>query len=181
MNKSFTIPILLFIALLIIVYIILPEFYNFENLNKQLKVKNQEIQSIESYHEKIITTINRLKDYEDSLGKINSALPDSYSSPSLFNYLQKTSAENGMFLKSVGLAKAPVKNTKVSPEIEVSSEEDAKEEYVNINLIGSYNSFKTFLKSIEKSSRMIETENISIKIEEGNLNFMLLLKVSSYN
>jgi len=180
MNKSFAIPILFFVALLFVVYIILPEFYNFENLKKELGIKNQEIQSIENYHEKIITTIDKLKDYEDSLGKINSALPDSYFSPSLFNYLQKTSAENGMFLKSVGLVKAPVKNTEISPGAE-ASKEDVKEEYVNINLIGSYDSFKTFLKSIEKSSRMIETENISIKIEEENLNFILLLKVSSYN
>jgi len=180
MNKSFTIPILFFITLLFVVYIILPEFYNFGNLKKELEIKNQEIQSIENYHQKIITTVDKLKDYEDNLAKINSALPDSYFSPSLFNYLQETSAENGMFLKGVSLAKAPVKNIKVSPGAE-TSKEDVKEEYVSINLIGSYNSFETFLKSIEKSSRIIETENISIKIEEKTLNFILLLKVSSYN
>jgi len=179
MNKSFAIPILFFIALLVVVYIILPEFYNFKDFKKELKIRNQEIESIEDYHKKIIAAFDELKDYEDSLEKINSALPDSYFSPSLFNYLQKTSAENGMFLKSVSLAMAPIKNTEVSPEAE-TSKQALKEEYVSINLIGSYDSFKTFLKSIEKSSRMIETENILIKIDEEVLNFILLLKVSSY-
>ena len=179
MNKSFAIPILFFVALLIVVYIILPEFYNFRNLKKELEIKNQEIQSIENYHKKIIIAFDKLKDYEDSLGKISSALPDSYFSPSLFNYIQKTSAENGMFLKGVSLAKAPVKKTEASPKTEISKK-DIKEEYVIINLIGSYDSFKTFLKSIEKSSRLIEVENILIKIDEEALNFNLLLKVSSY-
>jgi len=164
---------------LLIVYIILPEFYNFKNLKKELEIKNQEIESIENYHKKITTAFNKLKDYEESLSKIDSALPDDYSASSLFNYLQKTSAENGMFLKSVGLAMAPIKKVEVSPEVK-ASKQGVKEEYVNINLIGSYDSFKTFLSAIEKSSRMIDTENILIKIDEGILNFILLLKVSSY-
>jgi len=179
MKKSFAIPILFFIALLIVVYIILPEFYNFRNFKKELEIKNQEIESIENYHRKIITAFDKLKEYKNSLEKISSALPDSYFSPSLFNYLQKTSAENGMFLKGVSLTKAPIKKTEVSSGERISKQ-DIKEEYVTINLVGSYDSFKTFLKSIEKSSRMIEVENILIKIDKETLNFNLLLKVSSY-
>jgi len=158
----------------------MPEFYNFKNLKKELEIKSQEIESIENYHQKITAAFDKLKGYEESLRKINSALPDDYSASSLFNYLQKTSAENGMFLKSVGLAVAPIKKAEVSSE-EKTSKQGVKEEYVNINLIGSYDSFKTFLKAIEKSSRMIETENVLIKTNEGILNFILLLKVSSYH
>ena len=180
MNKSFIVPILFFIALLIIVYIVLPEFYNFNNFRKELETRNQEIKSIENYHKKINDTFNELKNYEENLEKINSALPDNYFSPSLLNYIQKTSAENGMFLKGAGLATAPTKKAEVSAETE-TAEPDIKENYVNITLIGSYDSFKTFLASIEKSSRMIETENILVKIDEGTLNFILLLKVFSYD
>ncbi len=85
-----------------------------------------------------------------------------------------------MFLKGVSLAMVPTKTTKVSPGGE-TPEQNIKENYVNINLIGSYNSFKTFLESIEKSSRMIETENVLVNIDGEVLNFILLLKVSSYN
>ena len=179
MNKSFIVPILFFIALLVIVYIILPEFYNFDNLKRELDARNQEVESMENYYKRITATFDELKNYEDSLEKINSALPDSYFSPSLFNYLQKISAENGMFLKGVSLAMAPPKDRGVSTE-EKTSKQDVIEEYVNINLIGSYDSFKAFLKSIEKSSRMIEVESILIKIDEEALNYALLLKVSSY-
>ena len=180
MNKFFIVPILFFVVLLIIVYIILPEFYNLNNSKKEFEVRSQEIESIENYHKRIVAAFDELKNYEDSLEKINSALPDSYFSPSLFNYLQKTSAENGMFLKSASLAKAPTKNREVSLEPK-TSEQSIKEEYVNIILMGSYDSFKTFLKSIEKSSRMIEAENILIRIDEETLNFILSLKVSSYH
>ena len=178
MNKSFIVPILFFIALLIVVYIVLPEFYNFDNFKKELETRSQEIKSIEDYHKKINDTFNELKNYEENLEKINSALPDNYFSPSLLNYIQKTSAENGMFLKSAGLATSPTKGAEASTE---ASKQNIKENYINITLIGSYDSFKTFLKSIEKSSRMIETENILVKIDEEVLNFILLLKVSSYD
>ncbi len=180
MNKSFISPILFFIILLVSVYIVLPEFYNFNNFEKELETRNQEILSIGNYHKKIDDTFNKLKNYEESLNKVSSALPDNYFSPSLFNYLQKTSAENGMFLKTAGLATVSAKETNVSPGTE-TPKQNIKENYVNISLIGSYSSFKTFLESIEKSSRMIETENVLVKIDEGVLNFILLLKVSSYN
>ena len=178
MNKSFIVPILFFIASLIIVYIVLPEFYNFNNFKEELETRNQEIKSIEDYHKKINDTFNELKNYEENLDKINSALPDNYFSPSLLNYIQKASAESGMFLKSAGLATSPIKKTEVSAE---TSEQNIKENYINITLIGSYDSFKTFVESIEKSSRMIETENILVRIDEEVLNFILLLKVSSYD
>jgi Tfp pilus assembly protein PilO len=180
MNKSFMSPILFFVILLVSVYIIRPEFYNFNNFKKELEIRNQEILSIENYHKKIDDTFNKLKNYEENLDKVSSALPDNYSSPSLFNYLQKTSTENGMFLKNAGLAKVSVKKTKVFSGTEVV-EQNTKENHVNIDLIGSYSSFKTFLESIEKSSRMIETENVLVKIDGEVLNFILLLKVSSYN
>jgi len=179
MNKSFLAPILFFAALLIIVYIILPEFYNFNNLSLELETRNKEVESIEKYHQRIDNAFNELENYEQNLEKINSALPDNYSPSSLFNYLQKTSEENGMFLSSVSLAKNTGKKVEDSLKTE-GERKEIKENYVNVSLIGSYNSFKTFLKSIEKSSRIIEVESILTKIEEEALNFILLLKVSSY-
>ena len=180
MNKSFAIPILFFIALLIAVYLILPVVSDFSNLNKQLKMREKEALAIENYYKDIHDNFNKLKEHQESLEKIDTALPIGSFMPSLFNYLQKASTENGVFLKSANLSVVSKKKT---------GEEAAKEieeEHVNIELIGFYDGFENFLKSIEKSSRLIEIEEVQIRKEgegvsaEGLSTLNLLLKVYSY-
>lgn len=177
MNKSFAIPILFFIALLITVYLVLPIVSDFSNLNKQLEMRKKEALVIESYYKGIHDNFNKLKEYQESLEKIDSALPADFFLPSLFNYLQKTSTENGLFLKSVNLSVVSKKET----EEEIAKK--IQEKYVSIELIGFYDAFENFLKSIEKSSRLIEIEEVQIRKEvlgEGLLTLNLLLKVYSY-
>ena len=180
MNKSFAIPILFFISLLVIVYFILPVFSDFSNLKEQLEMREKEALAIENYYKDIHDNFNKLKEHQESLEKIDTALPIGSFMPSLFNYLQKASTENGVFLKSANLSVVSKKKT---------GEEAAKEieeEHVNIELIGFYDGFENFLKSIEKSSRLIEIEEVQIRKEgegvsaEGLSTLNLLLKVYSY-
>ncbi len=180
MNKSFAIPILFFIALLITVYLILPIVSDFSNSNKELEMREKEALAIENYYKDIHDNFNKLKEYQESLGKIDSSLPADSFMPSLFNYLQKISTENGVFLKSVNLDVVSKKKT------EEETAKKIQEEYVNIELIGFYDGFENFLKSIEKSSRLIEIEEVQIRKEgkevlaEGLSTLNLLLKVYSY-
>ncbi|GAI36886.1 unnamed protein product [marine sediment metagenome] len=50
MNKSFAIPILFFISLLVIVYLILPVFFDFSNLKEELEMREKEALAIENYY-----------------------------------------------------------------------------------------------------------------------------------
>jgi len=182
MNKSFAIPILFFIALLIIVYLILPVFSDFNNLKEKLNVREKEALTVENYYKDVHDNFNKLKDYQETLEKIDSALPAESFLPSLFNYLQKTSAESGVFLKSVNLATAP-KATVEEKKGGGRATKKIQEEYVSIEVIGSYDGFENFLKSIEKSSRLIEVEEVQITKEastEGLSTLNLSLKVYSY-
>jgi len=182
MNKSFAIPILFFIALLIVVYLVIPVFSDFSNQKEELEMREKEALAIENYYKDIHDSFNKLKEHQESLEKISSALPDDPFLPSLFNYLQKTSVENGVFLRGVNLATAPRKT--VEEEKEAAGK--VQEEYIGIELIGFYDGFENFLKSIEKSSRLIEIEEVRITGEEegvlaGGLSTLnLLLKVYSY-
>jgi Tfp pilus assembly protein PilO len=180
MNKSFAIPILFFIALLITVYLILPIVSDFSDLSKKLEMREKEALAIENYYKNIHDNFNKLKEHQESLENIDSALPIGSFMPSLFNYLQKASTENGVFLKSVNLA---VVSKKTAGE---ETTKKIQEEYVRIELIGFYDGFENFLKSIEKSSRLIEIEEVQIRKEEGKVlaeglsTLNLLLKVYSY-
>lgn len=181
MNKSFAIPILFFIALLVIVYLILPVFSDFSNLKEELEIREKEGLAIENYYRDIHDNFNKLKEYQESLEKIDSALPADSFLPSLFHYLQKASAESGIFLKGVNLDVVSRKTVE-----EKGATEKIQEEYISIELIGFYDGFENFLKSIEKSSRLIEIEEVQITGEgeetlaEGLLTLNLLLKVYSY-
>jgi Tfp pilus assembly protein PilO len=191
MNKSFTIPILFFIALIIVVYFILPLFSDFSNLKNEFEKRKEVALTIENYYKDVHDNFNKLKEHQESLEKIDSALPNDSFLPSLFNYLQKTSAENGVFLKSVNLAAISGKTGAGETGETVGEEKVAKkfqEEYVGVELIGFYDGFKNFLKSVEKSSRLIEIEEVQISKEEkevlsegeGLSTLDLLLKVYSY-
>jgi len=180
MNKTFPIPILFFIALLITVYLILPVVSDFSNLNKELEMREKEALAIENYYKNVHDNFSKLQEHPESLEKIDSALPVGSFMPSLFNYLQKTSTENGVFLKSVNLSIMSKKKTGEE------AAEKIEEEYVSIELLGFYDGFENFLKSIEKSSRLIEIEEVQIRKEgeeilaEGLSTLNLLLKVYSY-
>jgi len=180
MNISFSIPILFFIALIIVVYLILPLFSDFSSLKKKLEIRKKEALTIENYYKDIHDNFNKLKEYQESLEKIDSALPADFFLPSLFNYLQKASAESGVFLKGVNLS------TLSGETVEEEGAKKVQEEYVSIELIGFYEGFKNFLKSVEKSSRLIEIEEVQITKEgkaaltEGLSTLNLLLKVYSY-
>lgn len=181
MNKSFAIPILFFISLLVIVYLILPVFFDFSNLKEELEMREKEALAIENYYKDIHDNFNKLKEHQENLEKINSALPADPFMPSLFNYLQKASTENGVFLKGVNL---DVISRKTATGEETIGK--VQEEYVSVQLVGFYDGFENFLKSIEKSSRLIEIEEVQIVKEgketlaEGLSTLNLLLKVYSY-
>lgn len=190
MNKSFSIPILFFIVLIIVVYLILPLFSDFSNLKKELEIRKKEALTIENYYKDIHDNFNKLKEYQESLEKINSALPADFFLPSLFDYLQKTSAESGVFLKGVNLSTLPRETgageTGAGETVEEEGAKKVQEKYVSIELIGFYEGFENFLKSVEKSSRLIEIEEVQITKEgkgvltEGLSTLNLLLKVYSY-
>lgn len=167
-------------ALVIAVYLVLPIVSDFSNLNKELEMREREALAIENYYKDVHDNFNKLKEHQETLEKIDSALPVGSFMPSLFNYLQKTSTENGVFLRSVNLSVVSKKKTGEE------TTEKIHEEYVNIELIGFYDGFENFLKSIEKSSRLIEVEEVQIRKEgekalaEGMSALNLLLKVYSY-
>ncbi|MBU4204588.1 hypothetical protein KKH26_00165, partial [Patescibacteria group bacterium] len=49
-----------------------------------------------------------------------------------------------------------------------------KETNVSLNLFGSYNAFKSFLTSIEKSARLMEGGNISFSVTPPSLTSPLI-------
>lgn len=172
MKKSFSIPILLFIVLLLVTFLVWPQYQEFKDLKNQVDEKQAELSETEKYFSELSQISEKLNDYQDSLKKIESALPQDSSLSSLLNFFQKESSENGLLLKNVNQAEGKRKEEPKGILAKV------KETYINLSLTGTYPSLKGFLESLEKSSRLIEVENISINTATEEFpEYNILIKV----
>ena len=176
MNRVLTITILLFFCLLFTVYFLFPKYLEFKPLKEEISKKESLLRERETYFLNLENISKTLENYEKPLKKINSALPDTPSIASLLSFLQKKSSENGLVLRALGQTESlevQTEQEKETPEI--------KKSYFSISLIGNLFSFENFLKTLEKSSRIIEVENIFLKeTTEEFLEITLSIKVHSY-
>jgi Tfp pilus assembly protein PilO len=182
MNRILIITILLFISFLFFIYFLFPQFVVFENLNKKVLEKENFVQKEKIYFSGLEKISEDLKEYKESLEKINAALPSELSIASLFKFFQDKANENGVFLKALNVEEASgfVAENVVLEQGAVS--EKTEENFFSLIVIGDFFAFENFLKEIERSSRMIEVEKITLeKSEEGLLEFNLVVKVRSLN
>ncbi len=181
MKRVFTIPILFFLSFLLIIYFILPSYFDFKSLRQEVSEKEIKVQEQKVYLSNLQEISENLeKETEsESLEKIDFALPDKISFASLLNFFQEKVSESGLILKSLAQTKTSVFQLE---EEEIPSRPKPKETYFNLNVGGTLPSFENFLNVIEKSSRIIEVESIFLKKEtrEEIIEFNLSLKVYSY-
>lgn len=174
MSRQIIIIITLSSALIFGIGLVSPKYQDLNRIQKQIGEKKAELQSQEEYFSNLKKTSEELKSYEVQLSKIDSALPpDPFVSFSvLFDFIQKASSQSGLILKVIN----PV-GSKPSQTLE-----GIQETALSLIVSGSYSSFKNFLSLLEKTSRLIEVENISFSSlgEEAPLNFNLRIKVYSY-
>ena len=175
MRKNFSITILLFGALILVTYFLLPKYQELKSLSDGVNQMQTQVLETERYFSNLSQILENLRNYEDSLAKIESALPEDPHLSALLNFFQKKSSENGLLLKNISTAKGGRREVKKGILAKV------EETYLNLSLSGSYLSLKGFLETLEKSSRLIEVENISVDVlGEGLPEYNLLIKVMSF-
>lgn len=179
MPRPLAIIIGLILLLALGIAVIFPKYQNLNLLQLKVKEKEAELQSEKEYFSNLSEISEKLKKYEESLSKINSALAAEPRLPALFNFLQTAASQNGLVLKKI----APTLPSPLKEElVEEGWSLEIRETGINLAVAGSYSSFKNFLSTLEKTARMIELESISFStVEEvGPINFNLRIKVYSY-
>jgi Tfp pilus assembly protein PilO len=168
MNKPITIVVSLLIAFVLGVVLIYPKYQDMVIIRSQVKARENELRSRQEYLVNLAQVSEKLKEYEEQLGIIDSALPLGPSLPLFFDYLQKTASQNGLIL--TGMTHSPT-----------GSGEGIKTTSVSLTVTGSYSSFKEFIGVLEKSSRMIEIGAFSFSAPEDEIyDFNLSIRVHSY-
>lgn len=176
-NKLLITVICLLFTIVLGVFLAWPQYQDLKSLQKKNIEKKTELQYKEEYFLNLKEISEELKQYPDSLSKIDSFLPSYLSLPNLFNFLQKMSSEYGLILKTIGqLTTSSLKER-----------EKVQQHSLDLSLSGSYSSFKNFLSGLEKSARLAEVEFIyfstpkeKLLTKETPFTFNIKIKFYSY-
>lgn len=152
--------------------VLLPKYQRFELSQAGIEKKDIELQYKKEKISQLRTISGELKENQESLSKILTALPVTPSVPSLFNFLQRTSSETGLVLENIDLGG-------IAP-LEESSE--LKATRIKLQVAGSYSAFKDFLSALENSARIFEVKSISFSApKEGEKSFSFSLSIITYS
>ena len=148
-----------------------PKYQDFSNVGIELRKKEIELSQKEDYFASLKSLSDKLAQYPEELGKINSALPDDLSVPALFSFIQEASSENGLVLENLDLGKMiPDKDEPRIKKVEFAA-----------SVSGSYAAFKNFLSALYNNTRMVDVKSISfMSPTESNL-FSLTLDLVAYS
>lgn len=162
--------ILFLFSLILFFLLIFPKIQNLIYLKKEISLKERELKFQNEYFSQLGEISNQLKEYQESLDKIDFALPKDPGFPEILNFLQNISSQIGLSLKEIKLVSSP------------QTQEKLKENKINLSFNGNYPSFLNFLSLLEKSARLIEVEQTSISVpeKEGQIEFNLLIKFYNY-
>ena len=191
MGKKLFITIILFgLSFIIGLVFCFPKFQEMRVAQKELESKETELEQKKAYFEEIDILSERLKQYPDELAIIDFSLPDDFSLPFLFDFFEKITSRNGLFLTNINQLSGSQQNSRSSrsfakPEIseEAESGNNLKESRTALSFSGSYSAFKNFFYSTEKSARLIEVESVSFSLPQDKIsvfNFNITVKTNSY-
>jgi Tfp pilus assembly protein PilO len=154
-DKPIAISFMLFLTLVLVFYLVIPQYKLFQSSLIEIGTKEADLQAKDAYFIEITKTYRELIQRQDSLDKIEAALPDKLSLSSLINFLYQKSAEKGLIIKRVSILQSKSSN---------NTENSLKEAVISLNLFGSYTAFEQFLFTIEESSRLIESQDFSFSV-----------------
>lgn len=155
--------------------VVLPKYQDYQNLAIDLSQKKFDLRNKEDYFNNLNALNKELADHQEGLAKINTAFPTDPSLPSLFSFFLTTAAEKGLVVQNIGFGRAFSSTENYQNENEKES--------INLQLSGSYPVFKEFLLALENSSRLFQTESITLshaKEGEQGSNFIFGLTVSTH-
>ena len=174
-DRPITIAVTLFIILLLIFFLVVPEYNTFETLQTQLGETTAEYNAEFVYYNAIANTYDQLQSHQDDISKIDDALPQDPTLGNTIYILQEAAKQNGLILKDLSLSKS-------SSNSSATSGGGVTNIVFSMDLTGNYSSLGNFIISLEKSSRIFEITSISFGSASGSVSsFSLQIQTQSYS
>ena len=154
-DRPITIALILFAILLLVFFVVMPEYRTFRSLQLELGKKTAEYIAEHDYYAAIGRTYFDLQSRQDDLKKIDDALPQDSRLGKVIYFLQKAATDNGMMVKGLFLSKSAPNNFSNKSVTKVN------DIVFSLNVLGDYPSLEKFMITLEQSSRIFEVTTIS--------------------
>lgn len=154
--------------------------------NGDLRVLSEELNNLIENRDFLLDTINRIS--KNDLARIDEAMPQNQQAAELIALFESLSGRNGLVLKNIELSeKVEVKVADTSgqprPGIGIpppKQSSSVREFPIILSMLGTYDSFKNFLKSLEKNLRLVDMDNINFSVTGTADLFSFNLKLKTY-
>ena len=171
-DRPIAIALIIFIIILLIFFLVTPEFNRFNSLETELGEKTAEYNAKYDYYSAIDATYFDLVGHQSDIDKVDNALPENSDLGQIIYYLQKNAKASGLEVKDLFLSKSSVAE---------STGNNVKNLSFSMDLSGDYPSLGNFITALENSSRIFEITTINFDSNNGPpYNFNLQIKTFSY-
>lgn len=167
-DRPIAIAIIIFIIILLMYFLVVPKYYEFRDFQGKLSQAEAEYNGKFAYYSEVSKIFRQLEDHKESLEKINNAIPPKPQLADLVYYFQQTGTDSGMIVKGITLSKISPVTSESSASKSSASAGSVNEIVFSVNVMGSYQSFKNFLYSLENSSRLFEVGNLGFGSSVSN-------------
>lgn len=183
MARLFIIIILIFAAAVIGVFYLRPQWQQFQTLRKEsenLRNIAIELDDLIQNRDALLKAINTVS--RQDLQKIDQALPQGPRSAEFLVLLETLANRNNIVLRQVdfiGASEPQSGQPRPGGAITAPSTSTVKEFPISMNVSGSYEAFKSFLRDLERSLRIIDISSISFS-SSGKDQFEFSIRGKTY-
>lgn len=148
-DRPIAIAIILFITVLFIFFLVVPEYGKLQTIQVDVAQKKAEHFAQFEYYNDITATYYDLQSKKEEMQKIDDALPAKPDFGQLIYFFQGKAAESGLSLRNFTLSQSSAGTGNIKSII------------FSLSLVGNYPSLKSFVLSLQKSARLFEVASIS--------------------
>lgn len=179
MKRIFAIPVLILASFIIFLYAVFPNILTSNKAREDFLRIEKQVNERQKYFQDFKSSLEEMAAYQDTLEKIDAALPGEVFLASLIEFFDQKANSSGLILKSFAPAAAL---SNFGEEINDATGQAKKipAQYFTMVLSGSALSFENFLKDIETSARLVDVESISLRQQgsgEVSSEISILIKV----
>lgn len=148
-------------------FLALPKYNDLEETKMKVAEKNAEIENRQEYFAELSRAAIELSQHEANLEKVESAFPQTMDAPAMMDFIQTAAMQSGLIAKDVsfdggGVSVAAEKAGDGTDTVSARQAFKLNAYAVEGEFIGNYSNFKDFLRRLEFSSRLINTESVEI-------------------
>ena len=147
-------------------------------LRKQVSSYNETINTAKKVRSSIDKTLGEYNAIsQENVDRINKMVPSGAESMKLVIQIDDMMRKNGLTLKAINIKDVASQNS--SSDSPKNDGKIAESVFLSMNAQGSYESFRSFIKGLEKSLRLIDVVSVSINPGDQN-NYSFSIESVSY-